>query len=155
MIDLAEFLFAQQVSWIKRASSSSRDTWRVDLKKIGKGEILTVSPNEVQPEIYPLFKHLTVSYETFLKAFNRINENFYKAKLINNPLLKRGRNDNRKINWSFFSNNNPRLEAQTLNNVKIVDQQQLVNSLIGLKRALNKLGNALARRELVKSKWMN
>ena len=121
MIDLAEFLTAQQVSWIKRASSSSRDTWRVDLKKIGKGEILTVSPNEVQPEIYPLFKHLTVSYETFLKAFNRINENFYKAKLINNPLLKRGRNDNRKINWSFFSNNNPRLEAQTLNNVKIGD----------------------------------
>ena len=134
-----------------------------------------------------------------------MNENFYKAKLINNPLLKRGRNDNRKINWAFFSNNNPRLEAQTLNNVKIGDiagdgrlfSLDVIVANTGLeinlttylrlqeaffvsrnlfnggpttgastgsatiseffnrfKRARSKLGNALARKELVKSKWM-
>ena len=38
---------------------------------------------------------------------------------MNNPLLKRGRGDKRKINLNFFSGNIPRLENQSINKVTI------------------------------------
>ena len=41
MIDLEDFITAQQVTWFKRAYISTRDNWRVDLKKIGNGNVLT------------------------------------------------------------------------------------------------------------------
>ena len=40
---------------------------------------------------------------------------------MNNPLLKRGRGDNRKINLNFFSGNIPRLENQSIKKVTVSD----------------------------------
>ena len=59
------------------------------------------------------------SFGTFLKAFNLTNDNFCKSFLINNPLLKRGRVDNSRVNIGFFSSNIPRLEEQSIVNIKI------------------------------------
>ena len=121
MIDISEFIISQQVVWIKRAFSSTRDNWRVDLKQICKSNILSLGKDYVPANQFPLLSYFAESFESFLKAFNRTNENVIKSLLVNNPLLKRGRGDNRKINLNFFSGNLPRLEDQSINKVTISD----------------------------------
>ena len=121
MIDISEFIISQQVVWIKRAFLSTRDNWRVDLKHICKGNILSLGKEYVPDSRFPLLSYLAESFESFLKAFNKTNENISKSLLVNNPLLKRGRGDNRRINLNFFSGNLPRLEEQSINKIVISD----------------------------------
>ena len=121
MIDLSEFITAQQTVWFKRASASTRDNWRVDLKKLSRGNILAMGADDVPGNAYPIFKYLCCSYETFLQAFSRGNDNFKKSYIVNNPLIKRGRADTRKITCNLFSGNNPALNAQSISKIKVSD----------------------------------
>ena len=105
MIDISEFIISQQVVWIKRAFLLTRDNWRVDLKQICKGNVLSLRKNDVpDSRRFPLLSYFAESFESFLKAFNKTNNNLNKSLLVNNPLLKRGRGDNRKINffWEIY-----------------------------------------------------
>ena len=121
MIDLSEFLIAQQSVWLKRASASTRDNWRVDLKKLSSGNILACGTDENSWDGFPIFKYICSSYGTFLKAFTGRNDNFKKSFLINNPLIKRGIADTRKISAGFFSGNNPALDEQSISKITILD----------------------------------
>ena len=121
MIDISEFIISQQVVWIKRAFLLTRDNWRVDLKQICKGNVLSLGKNDVPDSRFPLLSYFAESFESFLKAFNKTNDNLNKSLLVNNPLLKRGRGDNRKINLNFFLGNISRLENQSINKVTVSD----------------------------------
>ena len=58
MIDLEDFITAQQVTWFKRVYISTRDNWRVDLKKIGNRNVLTVGEVHIDPVLFPIFIYL-------------------------------------------------------------------------------------------------
>ena len=105
MIDVGEFITAQQVNWFKRADCSTRDNWRVDLQKLGHGNVLTVGKADIQPAVFPKFAFLADSFEKFLKAFNKTNDNFAKSFLLNNPSMSRSRHDRLPVNLNFFSGN--------------------------------------------------
>ena len=119
MIDIEEFLVAQQVSWFKRANQSTRDNWRVDLKNIGNGNVLTVGKGDFSENAFPIFRYLVDSYVKFLTAFNRTNNNFAKALILNNPLISVSREDKRLLNNNFFSRNMPHLGEQIICHVRL------------------------------------
>ena len=72
-------------------------------------------------EKFPIFAFLADSLKAFLLAYGEKNDNFSKMFLLNNPLIKRGRNDNRTINLQFFSRNLPLIavESESLSIIKI------------------------------------
>ena len=119
MIDIGEFITAQQVNWFKRADCSTRDNWRVDLQKLGHGNVLTVGKADIQPAVFPIFAFLADSFEKFLKAFNKTNDNFAKSFLLNNPSMSRSRHDRLPVNLNFFSGNIPANEFPLLSKIKL------------------------------------
>ena len=125
MINLEEFLIAQQVSWFKRADSSTRDNWRVDLKKIGNGNVLTVGKTSCSYETFPIFKFLIESFHKFLYSFNNLNDNFSKSLLLNNPLLTISREDRRPLGINFFTNSLPDID---LSSVCTISMDQIANN---------------------------
>ena len=119
MIDVGEFITAQQVNWFKRADCSTRDNWRVDIQKLGHGNVLTVGKADIQPAVFPIFAFLADSFEKFLKAFNKTNDNFAKSFLLNNPSMSRSRHDRLPVNHNFFSGNIPVNEIPLLSKIKL------------------------------------
>ena len=119
MIDIEDFICAQQVTWFKRANQSTRDNWRVDLKKIGNGNILTAGKLDFSVETFPIFKYLVESYNKFLVAFNKTNDNFSKSFLLNNPSMTISRYDTRPINFNFLTSSVPLIERQTVCQLRI------------------------------------
>ena len=119
MIDPEVFVMAQQVIWVKRANMSLRDNWRVDLQKLGHGNALTIGKGNFTIDRYLIFADIVSSYEIFLKIFNTTNNNCEKALILNNPAIKRGRNDNRLINENFFSTNLPPINMADVNQLKL------------------------------------
>ena len=89
MIEVGDFLCAQQVVWYKRAYLSTRDNWRVDLKKIGNGNVLTVSKSSFCPVQFPIFNDST-SWDRFICAFGQTNDNLNSLCILNNPLFLTG-----------------------------------------------------------------
>ena len=51
LIRIRDFLISQHTIWVKRASLSSRDNWRVDLHTLGLGNPLHYSPQGCEPQI--------------------------------------------------------------------------------------------------------
>ena len=121
MIDISEFIVAQQVTWIKHSANSTRDNWRVDLKRLGNGNVFTIGKENFSNNRFPIFANFCDSLNKFLKAFNSTNDNFRKSYLINNPLLKMSRGNPRNLNLNLFYGNTPRLTAQTLCSLKVND----------------------------------
>ena len=119
MIDVEDFISAQQVVWVKRAAISLRDNWRVDMNKITHGNVYTLSGDNFGHADFPIFVYIAESLRKFLSAYGEKNDNFSKMYLANNPLIKRGRNDNRLINSQFFSANRPLISAFSLNSIRI------------------------------------
>ena len=119
MIDIEDFICAQQVIWFKRANQSTRDNWRVDLKKIGNGNVLTAGKLDFSVETFPIFKYLAESYNKFLVAFNKTNDNFSKSFLLNNPSMTISRYDTRPINFNFLTSSVPLIERQTVCQLRI------------------------------------
>ena len=119
MIDIAEFIVAQQVTWFKRAHISTRDNWRCDLKKLGNGNVLTVGRADTIENKFPIFKFLTTSFEKFLKSFNSTNDNFTKSYLLNNPSITRSRHDKLPININFFAGNIPNNELHLVSQISL------------------------------------
>ena len=131
MINLEEFLIAQQVSWFKRANSSTRDNWRVDLKKIGNGSVLTVGKAGCSYDTFPIFKFLRDSFHRCVYSFNNLNDNFSKSLLLNNPLLTISCEDRRPLGINFFANSIPDIELRSVCSISI-DQIANNNRLLSL-----------------------
>ena len=131
MIDIEDFICAQQVIWFKRANQSTRDNWRVDLKKIGNGNVLTAGKLDFSVETFPIFKYLAESYNKFLVAFNKTNDNFSKSFLLNNPSMTISRYDTRPINFNFLTSSVPLIERQAVCQLRI-DQIALNGRLLSI-----------------------
>ena len=107
MIDLTDFIIAQQSCWIKKAYFCSRDNWGYDLKILSNGNCFTVAKENIDPVYNPILFNIVSSFEKFQCAFLTTNDNYKWGLLLNNPLIKRGRFDNSKLNANFFAQNPP------------------------------------------------
>ena len=121
LIKIDEFLVAQQVTWIKKASTSTRDNWGVDLTNLFGGNCLISHPDKICKNRFPILHNIAVSYTKFLNIFNRIGKNLGNSYLLHNPALIRGRNNFSIIDARLFSNNVPRLAGEQISSLKVRD----------------------------------
>jgi hypothetical protein len=105
MFNVEEFLTAQQCVWVLRANISTRDNWRVRLKQLCNGNVLTAGPNLIDPVANPILYGLSCSFEKLRIAHDSNNENFVKACIFNNPLFFRGKGDKLTLNATYLGLN--------------------------------------------------
>ena len=121
LINIDEFLRAQQVTWIKKACTSTRDNWRVDLTNLFGGNCLISHPDKICMNRFPILHNIAVSFTKFLNIFNRIEKNLGNSFLLHNPALIRGRNNLGIIDARLFNNNVPRLAIEQISSLKVRD----------------------------------
>ena len=121
LINIDEFLRSQQVTWIKKASTSTRDNWRVDLTNLFGGNCLISHPDKICMNRFPILHNIAVSFTKFLNIFNRIGKNLGNSYLLHNPALIRGRNNLGIIDARLFNNNVPRLAIEQISSLKVRD----------------------------------
>jgi hypothetical protein len=105
MFNVEEFLTAQQCVWILRAHKSTRDNWRVKLRQLCNGNLLTAGPNLIDPVANPILHGLSCSFEKLRVVHDSKNENYIKALIFNNPLFFRGRGDKNTLNATYLGLN--------------------------------------------------
>jgi Reverse transcriptase (RNA-dependent DNA polymerase) len=102
LINLEDFLIAQQVMWVKRTLSACCDNWRSDLWELTHGNPLILSPTLVNRNLHPILYNIAVSFEKFRKAFLLTNDNYKKSNILYNPLLSRHNDGTGTIDAQFF-----------------------------------------------------
>ena len=108
---------AQQVMWIKKASISTRDNWRVDFSKLFGGNCLISHPDKICKDRFPILHTISCSYLSFLNIYNRVGKNLGNSYICHNPALVRGRNNARLIDANLFRNNVPRLTQNVISSM--------------------------------------
>ena len=103
LIRIRDFLISQHTVWVKRASTSTRDNWRVDLHTLGFGNPFTIHPNVVSPLQNPILFGISNSFAKFNKVFSGSGHNFFKAYILNNPVFCKNKNDLSAIDMSVFN----------------------------------------------------
>ncbi len=71
LLDVEEFLIAQQASWIFRTKKSCRDNWRNDVMVLSHGNALAFSPQNTNPVRHPILFNLAKSYERVRILFDK------------------------------------------------------------------------------------
>jgi len=102
LIKLEDFLCAQQVIWVKRAAQSTRDNWRVDLAISGAGNVLTPCPETLSNSGSVALLGITQSFLRFNTIFSKLDNNYRKAFIFNNPIFTRGQDDEGLLDAKFF-----------------------------------------------------
>jgi hypothetical protein len=104
-INLKTFLAAQNCSWIKRAHDMCIDNWRYDLKKFSpEGRIVDIIPSDLDSSVHPILHNFCLSLQLFNKNLCELNNNFWKANVIENPAIVAGPNNSNMLNREFFGN---------------------------------------------------
>ena len=103
LIRIKDFLIAQHTIWIKRASTSSRDNWRVDLHSIGLGNPFIAHPLLAEKTHNPILHSLSSSFSLFNGAFGNLGCNFKKAYIMYNPTFQKSKVDKSVIDKSIFN----------------------------------------------------
>jgi hypothetical protein len=105
MFNVEEFLTSQQCVWILRAHKSTRDNWRVKLRQLCNGNVLTAGPNLIDPIANPILHGLSCSFEKLRVTHDSKNENYIKATIFNNPLFFRRKGDKNTLNATYLGLN--------------------------------------------------
>ena len=119
MFNLRNFITALQVSWIKRACANSNDNWKVDLKELGRGEVLQID-NLPEGNTYGIgLMNIISSFIYFKKKFVTYGKNFLSEKLFKSKVLGTGRAMTQPFDEHFFGNDlmamsRPEIENLTL-----------------------------------------
>jgi hypothetical protein len=71
LLNIEEFLMAQQCCWVFRCFKSCRDNWRNDLYELSMGNPLSFSPQITDSRRHPILYDIAVSYERFRTKFNK------------------------------------------------------------------------------------
>jgi hypothetical protein len=105
LINIKNYITALQCSWVKRVLQHWGDNWRYDIKKAGYGNPLIVNNLTFDSNIHPVLAGICSSFGKFATAYYRKDKNYLKAHIFNNPLFRRGRDDERVICENFFGRN--------------------------------------------------
>jgi hypothetical protein len=87
---LDDFLGAQQCVWPLRAEFSSRDNWRVNIRKLSHGNCLGLSWRNIDANLHPVLYGFGKSIEKLRTCHDSSNENYLHATVLYNPLIFRG-----------------------------------------------------------------
>jgi hypothetical protein len=105
LINLKTLLVSQQSIWIKRASTSTRDNWRLDLWISGSGNCLCPDPQILQNQGKVISAGIAKSFRIFSQAFYSIESNILDFYVLNNPLLTIENNFPYNFDTAFWSQN--------------------------------------------------
>ena len=103
LIKLSDFITAQQTMWIKRASLSTRDNWRIDLTLLGHGNIFTINPADISRTEHPILHGLVNSFFLFVEYFSVQKNNFEHSFILNNHIFERGLKDKCILDKTFLA----------------------------------------------------
>jgi len=102
LVNLRDFLQAQQVIWLKRAYLSTRDIWRYNLHELGHGSVFAINPKEINYDKHPVLHDFAISYWEFLKSFHKSTGKITRAIVLNNPLFERSQKDSGIIDSKYL-----------------------------------------------------
>ncbi len=120
IFDIMDYANALQATWVKRCHIKCHDNWRHTLKQLANGNPLLIHPSNVKKDRNPIIYNISVSWAKFASVFYRRNNNIDKATILNNPLIKTSRLDNRPLNIAYFRQN-PQLNTDQLAKTRISD----------------------------------
>jgi len=104
VFNLHHLLDAQKCSWIARAHKAPIDNWRYDLRALAPlNNILYARSSDTCVELNPVLFHLLSSFDNFVTAFNKRDQNYKLATIYDNSCFTTP--DNRKLDRVFFGNN--------------------------------------------------
>jgi len=102
LFEVDDYITGIQSGWIKRILLSTRDNWRYDAACYASGNILTLSPADFDPRKEPVLQNIATSWQKFLYGFYSTGMNIEKSYILNNPVIKRSRDDTGFITKSFL-----------------------------------------------------
>jgi hypothetical protein len=102
LFDLGDFLDAQKLSWIKRASNLD-DWWKISLYSKSFGNIFNIRKKNFQLECEPCQYSIVSSYEQFIKSYTSYGHNFTNSYLFENNALSLGIRDKRLVSRNLFT----------------------------------------------------
>ena len=104
MFNLHNFITALQVSWIRRACVNSNDSWKVDLRELGGGDVLQISSLPRDNTFGIGLNNIISSYVQFRKKFVLYGRNFLNEKIFKSNVLGTGRGMTQPFEERFFGN---------------------------------------------------
>jgi Reverse transcriptase (RNA-dependent DNA polymerase) len=137
MININDFLIAQQCTWLKKLNNGKDDIYKRTLAQYGysiPGLAREVVTYENNPGIYGITK----AFHTFYLEFLKVEGNIKKAPVLNNPLLKRNDTGTRLLDTDFFRRNIPPIQTNDLAGFTV---DKLVTN--GRLRSLDEINNFL------------
>jgi exonuclease III len=84
-IDLKNFIYSLQCSWIKRSINSSIDVWRQEINLITGDTPSIMSPDIVPLDNNPLLYGFAIAFNEFKRCYLSRNDNFLTSKIWGNP----------------------------------------------------------------------
>jgi hypothetical protein len=118
MININTYIKSLHCSWLKKATQSSIDNWRVDLQQLSGGNPVNADPEQI-PVYHPILKTITGSFHDFKGAFFRTGKNLLYANFLDNPCLVNNKREKIRVKDDIFHNN--LVNGEYLSNIKIGD----------------------------------
>jgi hypothetical protein len=135
LINLKALLISQQSIWIKRASTSTRDNWRLDMWISGSGNCLCPDPQILHGQGKVISAGIANSFRTFSKAYYSIESNILDSFVLNNPLITTENNFPYNLDTAFWTQN-------ALTNIRNISKLRIRDFLQdGKLKSLNNLNN--------------
>jgi exonuclease III len=120
LINIKDYICALQAAWIKKIGGDFNDTWRFDLAKVCKGNLLLLDPSLLKKEEHPILHQIASSFRDFKVNFFMEQKNFWASPILYNPLLV-NQTGSPAINDRWLNGNIPRLTTENLRGVKVSD----------------------------------
>jgi len=117
---IGEFIAGLQCNWVRRADFATCDSWRHTIRSLSEGDCKRIGLSQVSKVENPLIYNIAESWSLFLRGFYTFDNNHRKMSLINNPVLVRGRDDDRMLNMNFFRQNPP-IELREITSIRYED----------------------------------
>jgi hypothetical protein len=110
MIELDDFITAQQCCWLKRLHNGSPDTYKEIFKILGCDRLDYVDPDSCKIENWPILGGIWQAIRRFYVKFTGTGNNWERLPVLFNPLIKMDRGGKLLCN-KFFLHNRPVIGA--------------------------------------------
>jgi hypothetical protein len=73
LINISNFLFSQQATWVLKANNAIRDNWQFDLFLLSNKNILSITTADVNQALHPVLFTLVEAYSSSGIKFNKLS----------------------------------------------------------------------------------
>jgi zinc-binding in reverse transcriptase len=103
MINISDFITAQQCSWVKKAYNSNIDGWRTDLNSLCNNSSVFSDTFDVNEQMHPIIYNICSSFSKFKSAYYHFGSNFLLSPLAGNPLLINNKREKIRVRIKDFT----------------------------------------------------